>query len=198
MTAHRVPSSSAAKYVMGVATIPRSITSTPVDRMPSASDIAKLGPDNRPSRPMTNASSPCAFPSEATARPISRTTSSVMSVGTIAAFFGHAIHRPAVATICARSPASAASNAARSVKNATITSAGPLATTSPSPVSTSPSRTSTRDPGLMPSFFGSGVPLYVWKLFGRSLIEALPDAKDRAATRSPAKPSDTRPEVAKP
>ncbi len=41
-----------------------------------------------------------------------------------------------------------------------MTSAGPASTTSPSPESTSPPRTSTREPGLMPSFFGSGVPLY--------------------------------------
>src|SRR6185503_7940697 len=53
---------------------------------------------------------------------ISRITFSVMSVGTFEAFLGQAIQSPAFCAMRARSLGSALANAARSVKNARITS----------------------------------------------------------------------------
>src|SRR6476661_382348 len=47
-----------AKYSIGVATTPRSMTSMPTDCRPAARAAASSGPDRRPSRPMTATVSP--------------------------------------------------------------------------------------------------------------------------------------------
>src|SRR5712692_2593383 len=103
-------------------------------------------------------------------REISRTTCSVMSVGTLAARLGQAIHSPQAGAIRARSESSCAASSARQTAKKTMTSKG----TSPSRLSctvTGPgsgSRLSANPggaliraivwPDLMPSFLGSGVP----------------------------------------
>jgi hypothetical protein len=102
-------------------------------------------------------------------RATSRTTCSVMSVGTRAARFGQAIHSPQAGAMRSRSPGNWASNSSRQRTNVTITSSSPAAG---SPRSTSapdsaarpsanpagPPITATADPALMPSLRGSGVP----------------------------------------
>jgi hypothetical protein len=98
------------------------------------------------------------------ARASSRTTSSVRSVSSFDARFGHAIHSPAALSIRARSAGIASASSFRLTWNARIMSASPSASTTPSgrSASANPSGASTsssRLPGLMPSFFGSGVPL---------------------------------------
>src|SRR5215813_8922987 len=105
-------------------------------------------------------------------RATSRTTSSVMSVGTRAARFGQAIHSPQAGAMRSRSPGSWASNSSRQRTNVTITSSVPAAgspSARPAPDSAArPSanpagapRTATAWPGMMPSLRGSGVPEYL-------------------------------------
>ena len=64
-------------------------------------------------------------------------------------------------------------------RRATRTPSGSSPSVSLSNPSGAPS-TATRWPGLMPSFFGSGVPLYVVKLFGRALVTATNATSDGA------------------
>src|SRR5215813_12134274 len=105
-------------------------------------------------------------------RATSRTTSSVMSVGTLAARFGQATHSPPAGAIRSRRLASRVSSSARQITKNTITSSGSLpdrsrrgGPTPGSPLSLpatlgGPPRTATSSPGLMPSLRGNGVPEY--------------------------------------
>ena len=91
-----------------------------------------------------------------------------MSVTTFEAFLGQAIQIPPSGKTAASNTAIACSKCERSVMNATITSRVPLddrAIVTPSGrsprVSSKPSgawRNATRDPSLIPSLAGSGVP----------------------------------------
>ena len=98
---------------------------------------------------------------------MSRCTSSVRSVGTLAAFFGHAIQSPPSTSSTSSSLGMRPSSWARSVWKLTIVSNVPRAaveTCTPSGRSSSdenPSgapRMPTRWPALIPSFCASGVP----------------------------------------
>jgi hypothetical protein len=101
-------------------------------------------------------------------RNTSRTVSSVMSVGTLLARFGHEIHRPPSTSRMSSSFGTRRSRSARSVWNDTTTSAVPVARVRTLADSGSPSSSSTNPPGAprratvapspMPSFFASGVP----------------------------------------
>ena len=108
--------------------------------------------------------SPCASPS-------SRTMPSRRSVATHAVRFGHAIHKPPAGAIARANPSKRRSSSARRVAKNSTTSCAPracvrsrtpsgngfeLASRSPSGARTSASRA----PGLMPSFWGRGVPEY--------------------------------------
>jgi hypothetical protein len=66
-----------AKYVIGVATMPMSMTLTPAARMPSDNADSNSGPDSLPSRPMANVSLPRSRASEPAAWPTARTMSGV-------------------------------------------------------------------------------------------------------------------------
>jgi hypothetical protein len=72
-----------AKYTMGVATTPMSITSTPPAVRPRASARDNRGPDRRPSRPTTNLATPLARPRVARPRPIASAASSVRVLSTM-------------------------------------------------------------------------------------------------------------------
>jgi hypothetical protein len=94
---------------------------------------------------------------------------SLRSVATPEARLGHAIHSPPAGSSASRNGLNRGATAARSSKKATITSNGPRTlrrtrtpsgsaprvTSNPSGALIRPSRA----PGLIPSFFGSGVPL---------------------------------------
>jgi hypothetical protein len=103
------------------------------------------------------------------ARPSSRTTSSVTSVATPDARFGHAIHSAPAGSSAAISFGSRCCSRRRSEKNATTRSSGPRACVRgrPTPSGSSPSassnsggasRNAIRCHGLMPSLRGSEVP----------------------------------------
>src|SRR5439155_24919875 len=100
-------------------------------------------------------------------RGTSRTTASVMAVGTLDDFLGQATHRPPSGLMAAVSASRRLARAARSVvKNSTTSTCLPNLVVEWAPAGRSRSKPSgapsraTVAPSLMPSFLGSGVPEY--------------------------------------
>ena len=113
-------------------------------------------------------------------RATSRTTVSLMSVGTLAARLGQAIHSPHAGAMCPRSRPSSDSRSARHGEKNTITSnsappfrsgrtSTPACAARLSANPSGPPSTATAWPDRMPSFTASGVPEYPLGGLARSM-----------------------------